>query len=284
MVTIQNLEVRFDVEGEGDEAGVRPAVRSAHRALGPPAAGPCPPRAQFAAGPRAGRPCGRARLMLTPLTSASQGLDRAYLEICAAEGDGRDHSAALQPDRVSSCRRRTTSPRSTSPASSRRRSSSCAAAPRSSPPELLVDTSRHARGRARPLRQQAAWTDEHQHASCTRRRSCGSSGTGRSFIGVIESLNITYTLFTPDGVPLRAKLALTLKEYRPAAVQVKERPTASPDCREELDGAARRHALRHRRRASTAIRSQWRAIARGQRHRRSAAARPGQTLAVPRLR
>jgi LysM repeat protein len=49
------------------------------------------------------------------------------------------------------------------------------------------------------------------------------------FKGVLESLNITYTLFTPEGVPLRAKLAVVLKEYRPVEVQVKERPKASPD-------------------------------------------------------
>lgn len=49
------------------------------------------------------------------------------------------------------------------------------------------------------------------------------------FIGVIESLNITYVLFTAKGVPLRAKLSLTLKEYRPAAVQFKESKKLSPD-------------------------------------------------------
>jgi hypothetical protein len=49
------------------------------------------------------------------------------------------------------------------------------------------------------------------------------------FVGVLESLNITYVLFTPEGVPLRAKLSTALKEFRPAAIQVKERPTASPD-------------------------------------------------------
>jgi nucleoid-associated protein YgaU len=48
-------------------------------------------------------------------------------------------------------------------------------------------------------------------------------------VGVLESLNVTYVLFTPDGVPLRAKLSVAMKEYRPVAVQVKERPTASPD-------------------------------------------------------
>lgn len=38
-----------------------------------------------------------------------------------------------------------------------------------------------------------------------------------------------YVLFSPDGVPLRAKLSVTLKEYRPAAVQFRESPTLSPD-------------------------------------------------------
>ena len=49
------------------------------------------------------------------------------------------------------------------------------------------------------------------------------------FKGVLESLTITYVLFSPDGVPLRAKLSVTLKEYRPAAVQFRESPTFSPD-------------------------------------------------------
>jgi len=49
------------------------------------------------------------------------------------------------------------------------------------------------------------------------------------FVGVFESLNITYTLFKQDGVPLRAKLSAVLKEYRPAAVQVEETPRQSPN-------------------------------------------------------
>lgn len=49
------------------------------------------------------------------------------------------------------------------------------------------------------------------------------------FRGVLESLNVTYVLFTPQGIPLRAKLSLSLKEYRPVDIQVKERQTNSPD-------------------------------------------------------
>jgi nucleoid-associated protein YgaU len=51
----------------------------------------------------------------------------------------------------------------------------------------------------------------------------------QDFKGVVESLNITYTLFTPQGVPLRAKLSLTLKEYRPPSEQLKATPRFSPD-------------------------------------------------------
>lgn len=49
------------------------------------------------------------------------------------------------------------------------------------------------------------------------------------FKGVLESLNVTYTLFSPTGVPLRAKLSTTLREYRPVNVQFSERPRNSPD-------------------------------------------------------
>src|SRR5262249_59602012 len=45
---------------------------------------------------------------------------------------------------------------------------------------------------------------------------------------VLEKLDVTYQLFLPSGVPLRAKLDLTLKEYRRAAVQALERPRSSP--------------------------------------------------------
>jgi Contractile injection system tube protein/LysM domain len=42
----------------------------------------------------------------------------------------------------------------------------------------------------------------------------------RRFTGVLDGLDITYQLFARSGVPLRAKLNVNLKEYRPAAVQI----------------------------------------------------------------
>lgn len=46
---------------------------------------------------------------------------------------------------------------------------------------------------------------------------------------VLESLNVTYTLFAPDGTPLRAKLAIALKEFTTVEDQAKAFPKNSPD-------------------------------------------------------
>ncbi len=53
--------------------------------------------------------------------------------------------------------------------------------------------------------------------------------SNNEFRGVVDSLNVTYVLFSPEGVPLRAKLSLTLKEYRPVEIQLKDSPKTSPD-------------------------------------------------------
>lgn len=49
------------------------------------------------------------------------------------------------------------------------------------------------------------------------------------FTGVLQSLEITYLLFHTDGTPLRAKLAVKLKEYRTVELQMKETEQTSPD-------------------------------------------------------
>jgi Contractile injection system tube protein/LysM domain len=104
----------------------------------------------------------------------------------------------------------------------------------------------------------------------------------RRFTGVLDGLDITYQLFQQDGVPLRAKLGITLKEYRPAAVQVWQEPRSSADVEKSylvrrgdtLPGIA---ALVYRDPA------RWRelALANGIRDPRSL--RPGRRLTLPRL-
>jgi Contractile injection system tube protein/LysM domain len=49
------------------------------------------------------------------------------------------------------------------------------------------------------------------------------------FVGVMESLNVTYTLFAPTGVPLRAKLSIALKEWTTVEEQAKRFRKNSPD-------------------------------------------------------
>jgi nucleoid-associated protein YgaU len=50
------------------------------------------------------------------------------------------------------------------------------------------------------------------------------------FRGVITSLEVSYVLFHTDGNPLRAKLALSMKQYRPVHVQLREQSKhSSPD-------------------------------------------------------
>ncbi len=49
------------------------------------------------------------------------------------------------------------------------------------------------------------------------------------FQGVIDNMSVSYVLFTPQGVPLRAEMTLSLIAYRPVEVQIAERPRNSPD-------------------------------------------------------
>jgi LysM repeat protein len=103
------------------------------------------------------------------------------------------------------------------------------------------------------------------------------------FTGVLESMNTTYLLFTPTGVPLRAKLNISLKEYRPVAIQVKEAPKMSPD--------VEKHYVVRRGDTLSSIASAvyrdvgaWRAIAIANHIRDPRVLAPGRVLILPRLR
>jgi nucleoid-associated protein YgaU len=104
-----------------------------------------------------------------------------------------------------------------------------------------------------------------------------------SFIGVIESLNITYTLFSPEGTPLRAKLSLTLKEYRTVDIQLKDRPRNSPDV--EKTWVVRR-GDKYSSIAAAVYRDpeQWRAIAEANQVKDPRVLRPGIVLTLPQIR
>ena len=102
------------------------------------------------------------------------------------------------------------------------------------------------------------------------------------FRGVLESVQVSYLLFSSDGVPLRAKMSLSFKEYRPVEVQVKS-PKASPDfdkayvvrAGDTLSGMAA---------AAYKDPRQWREIARRNGIADPRRLTPGQALTVPRIR
>jgi hypothetical protein len=103
------------------------------------------------------------------------------------------------------------------------------------------------------------------------------------FKGVLESMNVTYTMFTPLGVPLRAKLSTTLREYRPVTVQYKDRPRNSPDV-EKIFVVRRGDSLWSIAGQVYRDPSRWREIALRNDIKDPRAIEPGAELLVPRLR
>jgi nucleoid-associated protein YgaU len=103
------------------------------------------------------------------------------------------------------------------------------------------------------------------------------------FKGVLESLNVTYTLFSPTGVPLRAKLSTTLREYRPVNVQFSERPRNSPDVEKSFT-VRRGDELWSIAAQIYRDPAQWRALALANDIKDPRSLEPGTQLLVPRLR
>lgn len=105
----------------------------------------------------------------------------------------------------------------------------------------------------------------------------------QNFIGVLESFQATFTLFSLDGIPLRAKMALSFKEYRPVRVQAKEVDKNSPDFLKTYvvrtgDSLASLAA------ASYKDPSLWRVIARANNIRDPRKLLPGLVISIPQIR
>lgn len=102
------------------------------------------------------------------------------------------------------------------------------------------------------------------------------------FRGVMESLNVTYIMFAPTGVPLRAKLSISLKEYKTVDEQLKERPRNSPDVDKSYT------VVRGDTISSIAFQvfrdaTKWREIARANQIRDPRRLSPGTILSIPTL-
>ncbi len=102
------------------------------------------------------------------------------------------------------------------------------------------------------------------------------------FQGVVSDMSASYVLFTPQGVPMRAEVSLTLTAYRPVDVQIAERPRNSPDVEKSvmLRRGDRLDAI-----ASGIYQdpTRWRDIARANGIKDPRRMTPGQLLLVPRI-
>jgi Contractile injection system tube protein/LysM domain len=100
--------------------------------------------------------------------------------------------------------------------------------------------------------------------------------------GVLENLSVSYVLFTPDGIPLRAKLTMAIREYRPAAVQAAQTPQQSPNV-EKSFVVRRGDTLASISQALYRSPAYWRQLASANDITDPRRLQPGQVLTAPRL-
>ena len=102
------------------------------------------------------------------------------------------------------------------------------------------------------------------------------------FRGVVSDMSVSYVLFTPQGVPMRAEATLTLTAYRPVEVQIAERPRNSPDVEKSVT-LRRGDRLDQIAAGIYQDSARWRDIARRNGIRDPRRLDPGQLLLVPRI-
>jgi len=104
-----------------------------------------------------------------------------------------------------------------------------------------------------------------------------------SFTGVAESVRQRFTMFSPEGVPLRATVTLVLREWRPIEQQLKELNLSSPDRthRHQLGSGETLAALAFRYYARA---SEWRRIADENEIEDPRRLLAGQVLSIPSIR
>jgi Contractile injection system tube protein/LysM domain len=117
-------------------------------------------------------------------------------------------------------------------------------------------------------------------------RTYTSMGTGTperyGFKCIVESVRQRFTLFSPQGVPLRATLSVSLKEYKTLAEQIDEINKQSAD-RTHSHVVAERETLSQIAYQVYNDPSQWRAIADSNQIADPLDLIPGSILRIPRL-
>jgi nucleoid-associated protein YgaU len=132
---------------------------------------------------------------------------------------------------------------------------------------MRVNTETHA-----PLRFRIEWGQT---------KSLIGQGAGVSPLCVLESMTQEFTLFSPGGVPLRAKLNLTIREASTAKIQFQTNPRHSTD-RTKLRTVVRGQTISEIAWLEYGDPSQWRPIAEASGLDNPRFLSPGTVLKVPR--
>ncbi|MEM7330548.1 MAG: PA14 domain-containing protein [Chloroflexota bacterium] len=107
-------------------------------------------------------------------------------------------------------------------------------------------------------------------------------GTFR-FLGVIESVKAKFTLFSPHGIPVRAKVTLKLKEFRHRKAYPKQNPSSGGGPIERIWRIKVGDRLDTIAAAVYGDATQWRILAQHNKLPNPMSLQPGQTLQVPPL-
>ena len=103
------------------------------------------------------------------------------------------------------------------------------------------------------------------------------------FVGVIDSMDFTFLIFSQEGVPLRSKVNLSLTEYRPVEQQEKETQKNSPDV-EKIYTVRRGDTLSSIAGVAYKDPAKWRDVAKENGIADPRSLDPGHVLILPRLR
>lgn len=103
----------------------------------------------------------------------------------------------------------------------------------------------------------------------------------KSFKAVIENLTVRYTMFSPAGVPLRAKVGLTLKQFEPEDEWWKQNPTSGTPNPQKLHTVQPGETLDRIAVAELGAADRWRIIADANNITNPLALKPGTVLTIP---
>jgi hypothetical protein len=108
-------------------------------------------------------------------------------------------------------------------------------------------------------------------------------GTLKSFKAVITKADITFDYFSSEGVPLRARVTLTMMQYQPDDAFLQQNPTSGTPLPHRVHRIQRGETLDRISARYYGDATRWRALAGANGIEDPLAIRPGSLIAIPRL-